>query len=91
MPDQSQLRKAAEIQRMFLAGQVSYQTAQHRLRWTGFQLNDAALTAELQRQDAEQQAAAGAAEAKRRRQDQRVNRYLREQYEQTKGITIDGF
>jgi hypothetical protein len=68
MPHQSQLRKAAEIQRQFLQGQVSHRTAQQRLRWTGYQLNDAALTAELQRQDAEQQAAAEAAEAKCRQQ-----------------------
>jgi hypothetical protein len=29
------LRKAADIQRQFLQGQVSHQTAQQRLRWTG--------------------------------------------------------
>jgi hypothetical protein len=85
------LRKAAEVQRMFLEGAVSYQTAQARLRWTGHRLNDPALTAELQRQDAEQQAAAEAADARRRRQDERVNRYLRERYKQTKGIDLDAF
>jgi hypothetical protein len=88
MPDQSQLRKAAEIQRAFLDGQVSHRTAQQRLTWTGFQLNDPALLAELRRRDTEQQAQAEAAEARRRRQDSRVNRYLREQYEASKGITV---
>ena len=91
MPDQSQLRKAAEVQRMFLAGQVSHQTAQQRLRWTGYQLNDPALTAELQRQDAEQQAAAEAAEAKRRQQGTTVNAYLRQERERSRGITINGW
>ena len=91
MPDQSQLRKAAEIQRAFMDGQMSHQVAQQRLTWTGFRLNDQTLLAELRRQDAEQQAAAEAAEAKQRQQDQQVNHYLREQYEQSKGIPIDGF
>jgi hypothetical protein len=91
MPDQSQLRKAAEIQRMFLDGQVSHQTAQQRLTWTGYRLNDPALAAELRRQDETERAEAEAADARSRRQDAKVNRYLREQYEASKGITIDGF
>jgi hypothetical protein len=91
MPDQSQLRKAAEIQRMFLEGQMSHQTAQQRLTWTGYRLNDAALLAELRHQDEAERTSAEAAEAKRRRQDQRVNQYLREQYQQSKGIDITTF
>jgi hypothetical protein len=91
MPDQSQLRRAAAVQRAFLDGQVSHRTAQQRLTWTGYQLNDPALTAELQRQDAEQQAAAEAAEAKRRQQDTTVNAYLRRERERSRGITIDGW
>jgi hypothetical protein len=91
MPDQSQLRKAAEIQRLFLQGQVSHATAQQRLRWTGYRLNDPALTAELARQEQAQRAAAEAAEAKRRRQDERVNAYIRRERERSKGVTLDGF
>ena len=90
MPDQSQLRKAAEIQRRFLAGQVSHQTAQQRLQWTGYRVNDRVLLDELSRQDQAAQAETEAAEARSRRQGARVNSYLREQYEQSKGITIDG-
>jgi hypothetical protein len=85
------LRKAVEIQRAFLLGEVSYQTAQQRLRWTGYRLNDARVTAEVQREDAERRAAAEAAEARRREQDAKVNRYLREQHHQTRGIDIDAF
>jgi hypothetical protein len=85
------LRQAAEIQRQFLQGQVSHETAQQRLRWRGYRLNDPALTAELQRQDAEQRAAGEAGEARRREQDAKVNRYLRKQYHQTRGIDIDAF
>jgi SPX domain protein involved in polyphosphate accumulation len=70
---------------------VSHQTAQVRLRWTGYRLNDAALLGELQRQDAEQRAEAKAAEARRRQQDAKVNAYIRTENERTKGITIDGF
>jgi hypothetical protein len=89
MPDQPQLRKAAEIQRMFLDGQVSHATAQQRLTWTGYRLNDPALTAELRRQDEAERAAAEAAAAKRRRQDERVNAYIRREHERVKGVTID--
>jgi hypothetical protein len=32
-----------------------------------------------------------AADARRRRQDAKVNAYLRKEHERTKGITIDGF
>jgi SPX domain protein involved in polyphosphate accumulation len=83
------LRKAADIQRQFLQGQVAHQTAQQRLRWTGYRLNDPALTAELQRQDAEQRDAAEAAEARNRQQDAKVNAYIRREHERTKGVTID--
>jgi SPX domain protein involved in polyphosphate accumulation len=85
------LHKAAEIQRQFLQGQVSHQTAQARLRWTGYRLNDAALLAELQRQDEAQRAAVDAAEARRRQQDAKVNAYIRKEHGRTKGIIIDGF
>jgi hypothetical protein len=88
MPDQSQLRKAAEIQRAFLDGQVSHRTAQQRLTWTGFQLNDPALLAELRRQDDAGRVAAEAAEARRRRQGEQVNAYVRREHERAKGITI---
>ena len=91
MPDQSQLRKAASIQKAFLDGALSHRTAQQRLTWTGYTLNDPALLAELHRQDAEQQAQAEAAEAKRRRQDQRVNDYLRRERERSRGIAINGW
>jgi SPX domain protein involved in polyphosphate accumulation len=83
------LRKAADIQRQFLQGQVAHATAQQRLRWTGYRLNDPALTAELQRQDAEQRDAAEAAEARNRQQDAKVNAYIRREHERTKGVTID--
>jgi hypothetical protein len=85
------LRKAADIQRQFLQGQMAYATAQQRLTWTGYRLNDPALTAELQRQDAEQRDAAEAAEARSRQQDAKVNAYIRREHERTKGMTIDGF
>jgi SPX domain protein involved in polyphosphate accumulation len=85
------LHKAAGIQRQFLQGQVSHKTAQARLRWTGYRLNDAALLAELQRQDQTERAAAYAAEARRRQQDAKVNAYIRKEHERTKGITIRGF
>jgi hypothetical protein len=45
----------------------------------------------MQREDAERQAAAETAEARRREQGAKVNRYLREQYHQTRGIDIDAF
>jgi hypothetical protein len=84
------LRKAAEIQQQFMAGTLSHGTAQQRLRWTPYRLNDQALLGELARQDAEQRAAAEAAEARSRREDAKVNAYLRAEHERTKGITIDG-
>jgi hypothetical protein len=56
----------------------------------GYRLNDPALTAELRRQDEAERAEAEAAKAGRRRQDAKVNAYLRKEYERTKGITIDG-
>jgi SPX domain protein involved in polyphosphate accumulation len=78
------LHKAAEIQRQFLQGQVTHQTAQARLRWTGYRMNDAVLLAELQRQDQTERAAAEDAEARRRQQDAKVNAYLRKEHERTK-------
>jgi hypothetical protein len=91
MTDTTSIRQAAQVLRQYLAGHVSYQVAQARVRQRGYALDDPALAAELRRQDDAERAEAEAAEAKRRRQGAKVNRYLREQYEQTKGITIDGF
>jgi autotransporter translocation and assembly factor TamB len=85
------LRKAAKIQRQFQQGQVSHQTAQQRLRWTGYRLNDPALTAELARQDQAERAEAEAAARRHRQQDAKVNAYIHKEHERTKGMIIDGF
>jgi hypothetical protein len=84
------LRQAAEVQKMFMDGAVSHAVAQQRLRFSGYRLNDRALLDELARQEQAVRAEAEAAEARRRRQDQRVSRYLHEQYEQVRGIDING-
>jgi hypothetical protein len=85
------LKRAADIQQMFLEGRVSHATAQQRLRWSPYRLNDAALLAELQRRGQAEQAAAEAAEARTRRQDAKVNDYIRREHERTRGIDINGF
>jgi hypothetical protein len=82
------IRQAAQVLRQYLAGHVSYTVAQQRVTGHGFRLDDPALAAELQRQDAEQQAEAEAAEARRRRQGEQVNAYIRREHERTRGITI---
>jgi hypothetical protein len=83
------IRQAAAILRQYLAGHVSYATAQARVRRLGRDLKDLDLAAELRRQDEQERADAEAAEARRRRQDTRVNRYLREQYQRVRGIDVD--
>ena len=85
------IRQAAVVLRQYLAGGVSYQVAQDRVRRRGYRLDDPALAAELRRQNDAEQADAAAAEAKRRQQDAKVNAYIRKEHERTKGITIDGF
>jgi hypothetical protein len=84
------IRQAAQVLRQYLAGNVSYTVARDRVRGHGYNLDDPALAAELQRQDAEQQAEAEAAEARRRRQGEQVNAYIRREHERTKGIIIEG-
>jgi hypothetical protein len=83
------LKQAIDIWRAYMAGQVSYEVAQSRLRFTGYRLDDPVLAAEVARQDQAQQAAADAAEARRRQQDTKVNAYIRREHERTKGITVN--
>jgi hypothetical protein len=83
--------QAAAILRQYLDGQVSYDTAQARVRRYGRDLKDPDLAAELARQDQAEQATAEAADARRRQQDAKVNAYIRREVERTRGITIDGF
>jgi hypothetical protein len=87
----TKIRQAAGVLRQYLAGIISYRVAQERVRQRGFSLDDPALATELDRQDQAERAEAEAAEVRSRQQDAKVNRYLREQYQQSKGITIDGF
>ena len=87
----SSTRQAAAILRQYLQGDVSYQVAQARVRRRGYSLDHPALAAELRRQDEAERAEAEAAAARRGRQGAKVNRYLREQYQQTRGIDIDAF
>ena len=91
MSDPASRRQAAAVLRQYLAGHVSYVTAQVRVRQRGYSLDDPALAAELRRQDAQQWAETEAAEARSRSQDAKVNAFIRKEYERTKGITIDGF
>jgi hypothetical protein len=91
MSDPTSMRQAAAVLRQYLAGHVSYVTAQARVRQRGYSLDDPTLAAELRRQDDAERAEAEAAEARSRRQDAKVNRYLREQYRQTRGMDIDAF
>jgi hypothetical protein len=82
------IRRAAAILRQCLTGGVSHQVAQARVRRFGYSLDDPALAAELARQDQEKRAKQEAAEGRRRRQDQKVNAYIRSEYERVRGLDI---